>query len=151
MFDLILYTNSSPTNYVNKDLSYKTYTIQGTLRDGCSLIDPVILIQANAPGFHSNEFNYFYVPEFGRYYYITNIISANQTLWEIHSHVDVLMSYAEQIKAQVAIVARQESQYNLYLDDGVFMTYQNPKVQTKLFSNPTPFETQEFVLIVAGN
>lgn len=151
MFDVQFYTNSSPTNFVNKDLTYKTYTVQGVLREGCSLLDPVILIQASQPGFHSNEFNYLYVSEFGRYYYITNIISVKETLWELHCHVDVLMSYAEQIKEQSAIIARQETKYNLYLDDGVFMTYQNPKIQTKLFSVEGPFETQEFVLIVAGS
>lgn len=150
-FDLVLYTNHSPANFVNKDLTYKTFTIQGTLREATSLLDPVFLIQASAPGFHSNEFNYLYVEEFGRYYYITNIISANETLWEIHCHVDVLMSYAEQIKEQTAIVARQEAKYNMYLDDGIFMTYQNPRIQTKLFSVEGPFENQEFVLVVAGS
>lgn len=142
---------SSAANVVNKEFSRGGVDIQGTLRDGSSLIDPVILIEANAPGFHANGYNYCYVEEFGRYYYITNIISTNHTLWEIHCHVDVLMSYQEQIRAQTAIVARQESQYNLMLDDGIFMVYQNPKIQTKTFSVADPFETQEFVLVVAGS
>lgn len=142
---------SSASNVVDKQFSRAGVDLEGTLRDGSSLIDPVIIVEANAPGFHANGYNYCQVEEFGRYYYITNIVSVNYTLWEIHCHVDVLMSYKEQIRAQKAIVARQEAQYNLMLDDGVFMCYQNPKIQTKLFSNPTPFETQEFVLVVAGS
>lgn len=142
---------SSATNVVDKEFSRSGIDLEGTLRAGSSLIDPVIIVEANAPGFHANGYNYCQVEEFGRYYYITNIVSINYTLWEIHCHVDVLMSYKEQIRAQKAIVARQEAQYNLMLDDGVFMCYQNPKIQTKLFSNPTPFETQEFVLVVAGS
>lgn len=142
---------SSATNVVDKEFSLAGVDLEGTLRAGSSLIDPVIIVEANAPGFHANGYNYCQVEEFGRYYYITNIVSINYTLWEIHCHVDVLMSYKEQIRAQKAIVARQEAQYNLMLDDGVFMCYQNPKIQTKLFSNPTPFETQEFVLVVAGS
>lgn len=149
-FDIKCYRNNSPTNYVTKDLDLLE-TINGTLRDGSSIIDPVILVQANAPGFQSNQVNYIYVEQTGRYYYITNIVSVNYTLWEIHCHVDVLMSYATQIRQQVAIVARQENTYNLLLDDGIFMAYQNPIIQTKYFSNPTPFETQEFVLVVAGS
>lgn len=149
-FSIIGYRCNSATNVVDKEINQE-FSVEGTLRDGSSVIDPVILIEANAPGFHANDVNYLYVEEFRRYYYITNIISTNHTLWEIHAHVDVLMSYKDQIRAQTAIVARQESQYNLYLDDGIFMTYQNPKIQTKFFSNPTPFETQEFVLIVAGS
>lgn len=66
-------------------------------------------------------------------------------------HVDVLKSFSEEIKQQYAVVARQENTYNLMLDDGIFMVYQNPKFQTKLFSAEAPFETQEFVLVVAGS
>lgn len=149
-FDVKCYRNNSPTNFVDKELDLLE-TLNGTLRDGSSIIDPVILVQANAPGFQSNQVNYLYVEQFGRYYYITNIISVNYTLWELHCHVDVLMSYKEQIRQQTAIVARQERQYNLFLDDGIFMAYQNPLIQTKYFSNATPFETQEFVLVVAGS
>lgn len=149
-FNIIGYFCHSTSNVVDKELNQE-FDVIGTLRAGSSLIDPVLLIEANSPGFHSNDVNYIYIPEFRRYYYITNIISANFRLWEIHCHVDVLMSYKEQIRAQTAIVARQESQYNLYLDDGIFMVYQNPKIQTKTFSVEGPFETQEFVLIVAGS
>lgn len=141
----------SAANVVDKVLQQQTPDLIGTLRAGSSIIDPVILVEANAPGFQANESNYIYVEEFGRYYYITNIISTNYTLWEIHCHVDVLMSYKDQIRAQTAIVARQEAQYNLLLDDGIFMVYQNPKIQTKTFSVEGPFETQEFVLVVAGS
>lgn len=147
---MILYRNESPTNYVNKSLA-QIYEFVGTLRSGSSILNPIITFEANAPGFQANQTNYLYVPDFGRYYYITDIISVHYTLWEIHCHVDVLMSYAEQIKEQQAIVARQEFKYNLMLDDGFFMCYQNPKIQTKLFSNATPFEHQEFVLVVAGS
>lgn len=149
-FPVVFYTNNSSSNKVDKELVEK-YTVNGTLRNGCSIIDPVILFEANSPGFQSNRVNYLYVAEFERYYYVTNIVSVNYTLWEVHCHVDVLMSFKEQIRAQTAVVSRQESKYNLMLDDGIFMTYQNPKIQTLLFSNPTPFETQEFVLVVAGS
>lgn len=142
---------TSAANVVNKEWGGAGADLTGTLRMGSSLLDPVILVEANDPGFHANQYNYCYVQDFGRYYYITDIISANYTLWEIHCHVDVLMSYSEQIKEQTAIVARQENKYNMYLDDGIFMTYQNPKIQTKVFSVEGPFETQEFVLVVAGS
>lgn len=142
---------SSAVNVLDKEFSLGGVDITGTLRNGSSLIDPVLIVEANAPGFHANGYNYCYVEEFGRYYFITDIVSVNYTLWEIHCHVDVLMSYKDQIKEQTAIVARQEAKYNLMLDDGIFMSYQNPKIQTKYFSVEGPFEHQEFVLVVAGS
>lgn len=149
-FPVTLYLNLSASNVVDKELEER-YQSGGTLREGTSIIDPVILIEGGETLFATNPINYIYVPIFNRYYYVTNIISVQNQLWEIHCHVDVLMSYKDNIRAQTAVVARQEGTYNMYLDDGIFMAYQNPLVQTKVFSNDSPFETQEFVLIVAGS
>lgn len=159
MFDIVLYTNESPTNKVDKDIS-NVLTVNGVLHRGASVIDPVVIVEGPQDGTFPTQINYAQIEEFGRYYYVTNILSVqgavsgstgDRQLWELHMHVDVLMSYSDAIKTQVAIVAKQEQTYNLMLDDGSFMTYQNPKIQTKLFSNATPFESQEFVLVVAGN
>lgn len=149
-FKFQLLRNLSPTNRVSKNIQ-KIWELDGTLRKESSIIDPVIVFEANNPGFQANDVNYLYAEELKRYYFITNIISKNHTLWEIHAHVDVLMSFKDQILKQKAVVARQTNTYNLMLDDGFFMAYSNPKIQTKLFSVPDPFETQEFVLIVAGS
>ncbi len=161
MAKISLLQNKSATNVVNKD-TYTIVDIDGIFRKGCSITDPVIRVQLNGTEGWRYGFNYFYIEAFKRYYYVTNLIAVEgQTnkegdinpngIWELHGHVDVLMSFKDEILKQTAVVARQEGQYNLMLDDGFFMTYQNPKLQTKVFSNPTPFETQEFVLIVAGS
>lgn len=163
MFSIALYSNTSPSNKVSKDIGSPIATLNGVLRSGTSIIDPVIIVQTDANDVWRKSMNYAYIEAFGRYYYVTNIIAVDGQidlggafenpygLWELHMHVDVLMSYQSEIKAQTAIVARQEQTFNLMLDDGIFMTYQNPKIQTKLFSVSDPFETQEFVLIVAGS
>lgn len=145
-----------------KELNTLFDDVVGTLRAPSSIIDPVIVMHCDNSEGWRKELNYAYIPEFGRYYFITNIISVEGTkvsntypsptaLWELHMHVDVLMTYASQIRAQTAIVSRQANNYNLMLDDGSFMVYQDPIVQTKYFSFDTPFEYQEFVLMVAGS
>lgn len=162
MFNITAYQTTSAANVVDKAVS-EISVMQGVLRKGCSIIDPVIIVQTDGGEIWRRGFNYMYIDAFQRYYYVTNIVAVSGTLdvptsslnpaqlWEIHGHVDVLKSFSEEIKAQSAVVARQEREYNLMLDDGFFMTYQNPKIQTKVFSNATPFENQEFVLVVAGS
>ena len=161
-FHIILYQTTSPTNQVVKKTDILLDNINGDLRAGTSIIDPVIVIHTDNSTPWRKQLNYAYIEEFGRYYYVTNIVSIDGTLesktypsptalWELHMHVDVLMSYADQIKQQTAIVSRQANEYNLMLDDGSFMCYQDPIVQTKYFSAAAPFETQEFVLMVAGS
>lgn len=149
-FNIELKTNKSPMNYINKDI-VDVITLQGTLRDGANVVDPVILVEISNDAEIIGVINYAYIPIMGRFYYITNITSEHKGLWSIEMHCDVLMTYKDDIKLQTAIVSRQENIRNMYLDDGSFMAYQNPYIFTRYFSNPTPFSAQEYVLIVAGS
>ena len=149
-FPVDLMVQTDPTNKLVKSPT-PVLTLGGTLRAPASITDPIIEFNFSDNPEVFSKVNYARIETFNRYYFITNIVSTYNNLWEIHMHVDVLMSFADEIKKQVAVVARQEENYNLYLDDGIFMAYQNPIIQTKLFSNPAPFETQNFILLVAGN
>lgn len=139
------YKNHSEKNKLDKDLTSVT-SMTGELKENCSIIDPVIKIVGNVGTFAA--VNYMYIAEFGRYYFINNVISINNDICEVHAHVDVLSTYKDQIRAQNAIVSRQERKWNLYLNDGAFKTYQNPYIITKAFSSG--FTSQHFVLTVAG-
>ncbi len=145
--EVILYTNNSDNKVVTKSLSVQA-TINGTLREDCSIIDPIITFSDsvinNAIAAVSN---YAMIAQFGRYYFINNIVAKGK-FWEVHMHVDVLSSFQTQLKALDAVVARQENKYNLYLNDGFFKTYQNPHVSIKQF--PSGFTDQYYILSVAG-
>lgn len=143
--NIILYTNTSEKNKVDKSLTKLGNTITGTLRSDCSIIDPVIALE-NISDYITSA-NYAYIQQFGRYYYINNIICTGK-LFELHMHVDVLYTYRSQIRACNAVVARQQSLYNLYLQDGVFKTYADNHYQIKQF--PSGFNTQQFIFSVAG-
>ena len=93
--------------------------------------------------------NYAYIPEFKRYYFITNIESVRNNVWRVSFHVDVLFTYREQIKRNSAIIERNENQYDLKLNDGLFKTQQNPRIAQIPF--PSGFNTWNFVLAIAGN
>ena len=110
---LTLYKNNSEQNAVTKSLT-QVQTLTGTLRNGTSIIDPVILVSDVSD---ISGVNYCKINEFNRYYFINNIKSVNNNLWELSCHVDVLQSYADEIRAQSGIVERQENYFNLYLND----------------------------------
>ena len=148
-FTINFYKNSSPVNKVDKTLT-AIFSGEGILRTGASVLDPVIVIETSTPANLITSSNYAYIAEFGRYYYITGITSDANGLWVVGMHVDVLMSYKSQIRSQNAIVARQEYEYNMYLDDGWFLAYQNPHIQVKFFSEAAPFEAEEYILVIAG-
>lgn len=139
------YTNESPPNVMNKSITQLSSST-GTFRTQSSITDPVITVQGTLPV----SANYMRITEFNRYYYITNIIAVQYDMFVVHGHTDVLMSFKDSIKNSPAIIARQENQYNLYLDDGIFKSYQNPHIKRKKFPN-SPFGTFTYCLAIAGN
>ena len=146
MFNIVLQVNSSEKERLDKNIT-DIATISGTLREKTSLIDPVIVIEGDLSNYVNC--NYMTIQAFNRSYFINNITSVSNNLFEISAHVDVLTTYKDQIRTNDAIIARQEKKWNLYLNDGVFKTYQNPFIVTKAF--PSGFTSQHFVFSVAGN
>lgn len=145
-FNISLQRNNSERNRITKDVE-NLMTVSGELKTETSIVDPVILIECDLSAV--TGCNYVSIPTFGRSYFVNNIRSIRSGLVEFSCHVDVLSSFAEQIKHNTAIVRKQEKNWNLYLNDGSFKIYQNPMVLTKAF--PSGFTTQEFVLAVAGS
>lgn len=146
-FTIKLQRNLSEKNRVSKETN-DIMTVSGTLREETSIIDPVFRIVTNDISLLSNV-NYADIETFGRKYFVTDIRAVRTGIIELRCHVDVLSSFADAIKSNTAIIKRQENEWNLYLNDGSLKVYQNPIVLTKAF--PSGFNTQEFVLAVAGS
>lgn len=140
------YNNLSDKVVVDKNITQIGSDMTGTLRDDCSIVDPVIKVEGIV-GSNLTSCNYAYIEEFGRYYYITNIVCSGK-LFEVHMHVDVLMTYKSGIRTNSAVISRQENNYNLYLQDGVFKTYSQPHIQVAQF--PNGFTDFNFIFCVAG-
>ena len=145
-FDILIQQNQSEKNKVDKDVTTLA-TITGTLRQETSIIDPVFIVAGDLDDFI--DVNYLTVGSFGRSYFVNNIRSVRSGMVELTCHVDVLSSFAAQIRTNSAIIRRQENNWNLYQNDGTFKVYQNPIVLTKAF--PSGFTTQEYVLAIAGS
>lgn len=146
------YQNSAEVNRVDKTnfiTSVGSYT--GTLRRECSIISPSIDIESAAPP----NFNYAYMPDFSRYYFVTAVTSINNKLWRVDFNIDVLMTYRTEIGRLSAIIARQENKNNPYLIDNQIPTQNNTAVEFVEFES-SPFSTQlggsvyNFVLNVMG-
>lgn len=144
-FNISLQVNNSERERLTKAID-DILTVSGVLKKDTSIIDPVIMIECDLSDVVNC--NYMTIPAFGRSYFVNNIRSIRNGLVEFSCHCDVLSSFASQIRNNTAIIKRQENDWNLYLNDGSFKVYQNPDVLTKAF--PSGFDTQEFVLAVAG-
>lgn len=132
------------TNYISD-----RFVMEGTLRGQSSVIDPVITIEKTNPT--KLDYNYMYIDEFKRWYYINDIISIRNDLWEIHAHVDVLFTWRADIANMEAVADKMEnfSDANVYFDDGSFIMDSRNDIQVKEFPSGLN-ENGSYILICAG-
>lgn len=142
-----LMVNSSPVEKIGKTLS-DGLNFDVVLKDDTSILKPVLLLSSPTP---ITGYNYMYIPDFSRYYFIDDIRSVRNGQWEVSAHVDVLETYKTAILANSAVVKRQENNYNLYLNDPEFKVYNGERIQTLKFPS-TGFNKQlSYVLVVNGS
>lgn len=143
------YHNYSDNKVVDKHLTQIGNTISSAvIKDNVSVTDPVFILK-DFTNFNPATANYCYIDSLNRYYYITDIIILTPSVYEIHCHVDVLKTYASGIRNNTAIIARQQSLKDLYLQDGIFKTKAYPIYDIIQFGSG--FTSDHFVLSVAGS
>ena len=138
--------NSSDNRCINKNI-IDGEVISGTLRTSTSIISPVITFESNSP----LRYNYAYIAEFRRYYYIKNVTSARNNLWEVQFEIDPLMSFKADICALKVVVDKQSNESNgdEYIDDSSLVT-DNLMFNT-VYNFPDGFNNNgEYILITAG-
>lgn len=143
---IILYNNTSENYRLNKNIT-QIADLQGYLREGSNLLAPEIKIEFNDP----SSFNYCYIPEFKRYYYVKDVIIENTNVLTIVLNVDVLMSFKDQLLKLSGLVLRQEYNFNEYLDDSNITVETQPQIYVKTFPKSGFFTNHlNNILIVAG-
>ena len=143
--NIILYVNNSEKNKIGKTLT-NDFSLSGTLRDATNIINPVILIEISEIG----NYNYCYINNFNRYYFITDITVIRTGLFAISLTVDVLESFKSDIKnLSVILLNTQNVGSSNYLPSPVFSN--NVKSKTDILNFPNGLnDSGEFILITAG-
>ena len=141
MMKIILYINTAENNRVDKE-SYleKVIEVEGALRDSSSVLTPCIVFEL--PNLSASElidedgnlvetsddeviaesdffyqFNYAYIAEFGRYYFVSDIQITRSHIFMVSMVVDVLMSFKDNLLALDAFIDRNEFDYNSTIPD----------------------------------
>lgn len=114
-----------------------------SLKDGVSVEDPVIYLEHDANIFVCN---YAYIPDFGRYYFVTGREIDGHTDY-ISLHVDVLMSFKNDIKASKGTATRSNF-YNKNIPDTLALELPEDRVQYRKLSNALTGET--YIAIIGG-
>ena len=98
--------------------------INKTLENGLTVNDVVIQNDFDITAFElliknsnfSSEYNYCYIQDLGRYYFIESVEKMNGTIYRIRVSVDVLKSFSTQIENIQAVITKSENPDDNFVD-----------------------------------
>lgn len=134
------YKTSSGNEVVDKKLESE-HIVNGTFRGE---------IDEGRPVFHcedvSEAYNYFYWN--GKYFYMDKPKALRTGLYEVRGRIDVLKTYASQIKNLTGTIDRQENKRNGYLIDDKYQAMSYKQIVTKAF--PRGMTNDSIILMTVG-
>lgn len=141
-------------NKINKEFA-SGWSESGTLREGSDILNPSVLIEASPDTICG--FNYAYIPEFKRWYYIQNVSAFRTGLTIVSLTVDVLMTYKECIMNSSAIITRSSRMGDsvMSLPDDRFPIKQSDTTHVVTFdslydNSSSPGKGQTMILVMTG-
>ena len=143
--EVILYKNSSENNVIGKSL-VQIKSVECNLKNDVSVVNPTLVLSYTDSILDSN---YCFIPKFNRYYFIDEIIPITGDRNIIKCRVDVLESFKDDIKSLTAIINKQETIADKFIDDGSWIVENKDFLQSYNFSNGFN-DNGEFILITAG-
>ena len=121
-------------------------------KDDKSILRPVFSVSRSHLGQQWAQFNYAYVPEYGRFYFIDDIISQSYNMLELHLYVDVLQTYrTELLSTAFEIVRSQSINSSRYIDPELPLVcnkWQDPN--SLRFGNIPATTGNNYIMTVAG-
>lgn len=114
-----------------------------SLKSPCDLHDPVLEL-THAAG--NMSINYAYIPDFGRYYFV-DPPEIDGKIDVLRLHVDVLMSFANDIKAS-NVIATRSNFINKQFDDNMVKPESDKFIDYRKLADALTGET--YVAIIGG-
>lgn len=146
-FNIRLYNSTADPKRVDKSDYLTEYGVySGTLKDSTSVVNPVVIIEAD----EFPQANYVHIFEFHRYYFITNVVSIANKLWEIHMTCDVLHTYRASILKCYGFVDRCETGYDSSVVDDIRTVRSGVTITDEYIENNLFVDSDEALLLITG-
>ena len=147
--NITLYKTKSANNVINKKLvSEKNLGNSCILGDNTSVTSPTVIIGGISSLDTISDYNYAYIAQCHRYYYINDIIALSGGRVKLVLSVDVLMSYKTDILNSTQLVIRQKNKGKMYLADADWTLDGRTYLRSQYFNeNHFAQQNDSFVLI----
>ena len=143
--NITLYVQTKDRDIIEKNLtSAQSYV--GQARGEISIENPVITIISSVSLIN---FNYCFIEEFNRYYFIDSKKLVRNNVWEFTLSEDYLYTWRNMIYTWTVELERAQYDWNLYFKDGEMMCIEGHNLNVLEFPNSLP-TTKHNILIVNG-
>ena len=97
------------------------------LKKPTSILNPILIIQKESgkPDLLTSNYRYAEIEDFGRYYFVENVISVGNNRVQVNLQEDYAATYTSTIKSYTGLIARSTNQYNPLLQENMFTPLQN--------------------------
>lgn len=129
---IIFYKTLSKPNEINKVLQ-NSFTITGNFKTDTDIIKPIIKV-LNITDFNIFDYNYCYISELKRYYFIEDITILADKLFFISLSLDVLYTYKNAILSSVGNISRYSQNVQSSKKDTIEDFIENEILLTNPFS-----------------
>ena len=110
---VIFYKYNGIKNKINKTLENGLTVNDVVIQNDFDITVFLFFIKYNS---FNSEYNYCYIQDLGRYYFIESVEKMNGTIYKIRLTVDVLKSFSTQIENINAIITKSENPDDNFVD-----------------------------------
>lgn len=143
------YKMTSSNNTLCKKMSLvKDYDVELKLPNK-SILHPTVIVSSQSYE-DLNKFNYVNLEVFKRFYYVDDIRTLNNNLYEIDLRCDSFTSWKEEIKSLNVFCERQEYNFNPYIIDPEYILQNNVNWYVKQEGAPVIDNYYTYLTVCGG-
>ena len=142
---IYMYTNHSDAREIYKDITYVDY-VTGVFKDTQNVNRIIVNLETSYASLAN--VNYIYMPDFGRWYYITEKSVVNSSITQVVLETDTLMTYREAIQSFTCLCLRSQTKYNRQQVDEKLPKVVKDLVYIREIGNP--LTSENIILVTVG-
>ena len=144
--NITLYKQTKDRDIIEKKLT-EAFNFTAYARKEFDIENPVIVVEISAADI--TKYNYVYIEDFHRYYFINNHRALRTGLYELECEEDYLYTWKESVYSWTVELERAQYDWNLYFKDNAFMALEGHNLNVIEFPNSLP-STKHNIIIVNG-
>lgn len=142
MTTINFYSYNGHLKTVNKQLGEFT-AIEGDLRQTFDVLRPTVTLRKQP----RPTFNYCYIPDLGRYYFVDRVSFEGNNAYELALRIDVLKTYESEILAATGRVSESDNP-DPYISNRESVYKRTPNFEKVAFANTGLFKEDGSIIII---